>query len=626
VAEKCGTGSCGTGFQPVDGECGTGLQPMDEPCGTGFQPVEPKCGTGFQPLNEKCGTGFQPVDAITLTESGLFIGSLPWSSPEQAAGRHGDTDVRTDVYSLGVVLFRLLTGRFPYDVEGSLRDVLDRIIEAAPARPRTLSRDIDADVETIILKCLRKERERRYQSAGQLAADVRRYLADQPIEARRDSFTYVASKFVRRNPVSTGLAAALVLVLLISVPAFITLWRQAVTQGDRATTSAQDADDAFRFISVMLNSDASQESGAEFVEVQNKQFSEAVARLDSMGTDRPGLQWRVRRMLSSYYGGIQNIEAEIAQSATALEMARLAFGRDSEEVANELIEHGSILTNWGDLGEAEALIREGLALRRERFGENDPGAMQACAALAFVATKRKDHVEFDRWVNAHLAIARALPTPQSRDLPFILKNWGDQLHGMGRNAEAVPLKSEALALAEADPSINAEALAHFQHSLAVTLRVEGRLTEAEAPAWKAWQTRHAIYNPDHYAVVFRGVSAGNLGVILARQGRFAEAEPLLLDGFQMCNRSLWIDRSHWAGEVAGFLVELYESWDAAEPGRGYAEEAEHWRALAPPALGSAEPAAPQPDAEGDAEPAPTHVKSAPTDESTPQGGDDDVKP
>src|SRR5205085_9576190 len=122
-----------------------------------------------------------------LTVTGQCIGSVPWASPEQASGHRDAVDVRTDVYSLGVILYQMLTGRFPYDVTGGVRDVLDRILNAAPARPSTINRQINDEIDTIVLKCLCKERERRYQSAGELARDIARYLSGEAIEAKRDS-------------------------------------------------------------------------------------------------------------------------------------------------------------------------------------------------------------------------------------------------------------------------------------------------------------------------------------------------------------------------------------------------------------------------------------------------------
>jgi predicted Ser/Thr protein kinase len=154
------------------------------------------------------GSGQQRMMSMT----GQFIGSLPWASPEQAEGIPGNIDVRTDVYSLGVVMYQMLTGQFPYAVVGKMRDVLDNILRAEPARPSTVRRQVNDEVETIVLKCLSKERERRYQSAGELGRDIHRYLKGEPIEAKRDSGLYMMSKALRRYR-AAALVACGVLVL-----------------------------------------------------------------------------------------------------------------------------------------------------------------------------------------------------------------------------------------------------------------------------------------------------------------------------------------------------------------------------------------------------------------------------
>jgi len=144
--------------------------------------------------------------AVAMTQTGQFLGSLPWASPEQAEGAPHRIDLRTDVYSLGVILYQMLTGRFPYSVHGNMPDVLQRIQHTEPVRPSRncapdgpCSGNIDDEVETIVLKCLAKDPERRYQSADALARDLEHYLAGEPIEARRESAAYVLRKYVQRH-------------------------------------------------------------------------------------------------------------------------------------------------------------------------------------------------------------------------------------------------------------------------------------------------------------------------------------------------------------------------------------------------------------------------------------------
>lgn len=161
-----------------------------------------------------------------MTMTGQFVGSLPWASPEQAEGAPEKLDIRTDVYSLGVILYQMLTGKFPYEVVGNMRDVLDNILRTEPAKPSTIRKQVDDEVETIVMKCLSKERERRYQSAGELWRDVERYLVGEPIEAKRDSGWYVVSKALRRYKAPVLVAAGFVLLSVVSAIALGVMYKQ----------------------------------------------------------------------------------------------------------------------------------------------------------------------------------------------------------------------------------------------------------------------------------------------------------------------------------------------------------------------------------------------------------------
>ncbi len=149
-------------------------------------------------------------DGALVTETGVFMGTLPYASPEQAAGDPNLIDTRTDVYSLGLLLYQMLTGGSPYCVIGPMPEVLKNITEAEPGKPSGIRREIDDDVDVIVLKALAKEKERRYQSVESLGRDVERYLNGEPIDAKRDSLWYILSKRLRRQVVRHRLGASLI--------------------------------------------------------------------------------------------------------------------------------------------------------------------------------------------------------------------------------------------------------------------------------------------------------------------------------------------------------------------------------------------------------------------------------
>jgi len=171
-----------------------------------------------------------PVETV-VSLSQQVLGTLPYMSPEQARGNPDDIDTRTDIYALGIILYEILTGHYPYPVAGQMAEVLKHIAETPPTPPsrqwtpdsgvtkRSSKRvragkcPIDDDLQTVVLKTLSKERERRYQSAGELAKDIQHYLADEAIDAKRDSGWYVLRKTIHRHRAKIGVAAAFVMLV-----------------------------------------------------------------------------------------------------------------------------------------------------------------------------------------------------------------------------------------------------------------------------------------------------------------------------------------------------------------------------------------------------------------------------
>ena len=157
-----------------------------------------------------------------MTATGQFVGSLPWSSPEQARGDAVKIDVRTDVYALGVILYQLLTGQFPYTINGPMPEVVARIVGETPARPSVHNPRVSPSLDTITLKALAKSREGRYQTPGDFARDIERLMAGEPIEAKRDTFGSLSRQLLRHYwvPIAVGavllsMAIAIVTTMLV---------------------------------------------------------------------------------------------------------------------------------------------------------------------------------------------------------------------------------------------------------------------------------------------------------------------------------------------------------------------------------------------------------------------------
>ena len=169
----------------------------------------------------------EPSQSAEVSETGHVLGTLRYLSPEQARGAPSEVDARTDVYGVGLMLYEMLTGTLPVDATGSPCEVLQRICEDLPTPPSTLNSCVDRELEAIVLRSLEKDRCRRFQSAGDLASDLHRYLNGEPVSARAPSSFYIFRKRLlkQRALISAGVGAALLCVVGIGVGVS---WRESI--------------------------------------------------------------------------------------------------------------------------------------------------------------------------------------------------------------------------------------------------------------------------------------------------------------------------------------------------------------------------------------------------------------
>ncbi|MCC6675901.1 MAG: protein kinase [Phycisphaerales bacterium] len=458
-------------------------------------------------------------EPVMMTMTGQFVGSLPWASPEQAEGLPDKIDVRTDVYSLGVVLYQLLTGRFPYQVAGNMRDVLDRILRAEPARPSTIRRKIDDEIETIVLKCLAKDRERRYQSAGELARDLRHYLAGEPIEAKRDSGWYVLKKALRRyRPYAT--VAAGFAILLVGFGIALAVQNRELARANTQLSAANDK---------ALRSNQQLELANQQLESANKELSLARTRAE---TARDASLEVFGLIDPSQARGAEITLREAMVQAESQMRERL---KDMPEALADLTQmFGQLHTKLGDNERGLRLTREAQRLRAAG-GAYTTESLMADANEAVMLRGRRypgDLAEAERILRSTLEMARRHPelvSPSQRSV--IEHNLARCFDGSlgpepaARLEEARGLFESVLATLAGEPDSEEKSeqiVATRTHLAAMQLRA-GRYDDAERSLAAAMDEleRRGGGDPSSSAKI-----RGYLARVRLEQGRADEADEL----------------------------------------------------------------------------------------------------
>ncbi len=472
-------------------------------------------------------------DASMMTTTGAFVGSPPWASPEQAEGILAKIDTRTDVYSLGVILYQMLTGKLPYDVTGNIRDVLDRIQNVAPNRPGAVRKGINDEVDTIVLKCLAKERERRYQTAGELARDVRHYLAGDPIEAKRDSVRYVLLKQLRKHKLPVAIAAAFVLVVTLGFATSVGLWRQVVRERDIAE-AARLNEGRQRKVAEAVNAflqDTLSAANPDKVlghDVMVRTMLDAAARQVEEGPLRgePETEAAVRNTIGVSYRELGLYEPAEVQLHGALELRKRLFGEQHPEVAASHLELARLMFEKGQFRAAESLGRKALVARRQFLGEEhaDVGV-----ALDFVALTLQWQGDLDAAEPLHrqalTKLRRSLGT-HHLTVAKCVDNLAMVLFHKGEYAEAEKLSREALAvrttlLGDQHPDVT-----RSRNNLALIVQQRGYYDEANRELREALRLNQTLLPPGHPKVA---LSLSRLATNLLKEGNHEEAQQLYLE-------------------------------------------------------------------------------------------------
>jgi serine/threonine protein kinase len=480
------------------------------------------------------------------TELGQLIGTPEYMSPEQAEMTGLDIDTRTDVYSLGVVLYELLAGMLPFESEKLRKAGFDetrRIIrEQDPARPSTrvstagdsagtiarrrrsepgaLVRELRGDLDWIVMKTLEKDRTRRYDSPNELAADLERHLTDQPILARPASAAYRASRFVRRHRVAVAFAAFVFLLVVGFTTAMVQQARRIALERDRANQQAEVATQVFDFLIELFETSDPEESKGENVTAREI-LDRGAERIEQELTDQPVVQARLMSSIGWVYHTVGLFEDAERLLRRAIELQRVHLGPENPETLESMSGLNEALYRQGRLDEVEALDVRLLELRRQVFGEDHPDTLDSCEAVGVT------YMDQGRFAEARDLLQHALDVRRrtvGEEHPLTLSthyNVAALLSYQERPAEAAAAYREILDIQRRVEGENDRSTLTTQGALARALAKLGRYEEAEVLLRKTLAGRLPLLGPEHDGTL---MTMDELAGVIGDQGRHAEAE------------------------------------------------------------------------------------------------------
>jgi serine/threonine protein kinase/Tfp pilus assembly protein PilF len=466
------------------------------------------------------------------TDLGQIVGTLAYMSPEQVHADPLELDTRSDVYALGILVYEILAQRLPYKISPRLHEALRAIQDDDPAPLRSVSRAYRGDIETIVNKALEKDKARRYASAAELAADLRRYLKDEPIMARPASTLYQLRKFAHRHRPVAFAAISVFLVLIVGVIV-------SVRQASRANREAA----ASRAISEFLQNDLlAQASAANQAQPKpdpdlkvRTALDRAAAKIAGKFDKQPEVEAAIRDTIGRTYLDLGILPDARAQLERALELRREVLGAKDPQTLKSMAQLGWAAFLQGKSSEAESILSNASEIQQRTLGKEHADTLGTLTTLATVYWSESKYVQAEALNRQILEIRRRVLGPENPTTLTIMNNLAIILDEEGKYAQAEALYLQTLESRRRVLGPEHPDTLSSMGNLAGVYWVQGRLAQAESLLSQTLDARRRVSGPEHPYTL---IAASNLAGVYQDEGKFDQAETLYAQTLETQRRIL----------------------------------------------------------------------------------------
>jgi len=523
-----------------------------------------------------------------FTEQGQLIGTPEYMSPEQAEMSGLDVDTRTDIYSLGVILYELLAGALPFDA-GKLRSAafgeIQRIIrETEPPKastrlstlketkaeiakrrgtdPGSLIKLLRGDLDWITMKAMAKDRTHRYSSASDLAAEIERYLRHEPVTAGPPSAAYRIGKYVRRHKLGVAAAVVVMLAVLIGTAGTTIGMLRAVRAEKKAVEEAATATRVSDFLVDLFKvSDPGEARGntitaREILDRGAKKVEEELA-------GQPAIQARLMDTMGKVYQSLGLFDQALPLMKSALQLRRLNLGNDHLDTGISMENTGLVLVAKGDYAAAEPLLQEALAVRRRLLGNSHADVAASLASLGEVNYMKGDFERAEKYFRESLDLRRTTLGREHIEISNSLNDLAMTLKERGRYEEAEPMYRESLAIrrklfGDDHPAIaqSLNNLGMFLYQMFLNKKNDG--AEAEQLLRQALEMNRRMLGNEHPEV---STNLNNLALLLREKGDYNQAIVLFREVTEIDRKNLGDDHPYVANAMRNLAAALVRKGD-----------------------------------------------------------------